>query len=119
MGSGRAAIVTSAIEISKKQPRPVAFCVVAAATGLSERAAVTAYLYDDLAMVAGAAVRLLPVDSADAFRRLADAEPELQRLSEEVLAASLDPRELPSSFAPAHELRSLEHASAEGRLFAS
>jgi urease accessory protein len=100
-------------------PRSVAFGIVAAAAGLDQEAAAHAYLYEDAAAVATAAVRLLPVDAAVAMRWLVDAAGTIARLTGEAVALDCAPRLLPGSFAPALELRSLAHARREGRLFAS
>jgi len=104
-------------EASTATPRPVAFGVVAAAAGLSGNAVAQAYLYEDATTVTAAAVKLLPVDAADAARWFVEAEP----LIAELVAAPVpdEPRALPAGFAPALELRSLAHAAREGRLFAS
>jgi urease accessory protein len=104
---------------SSATPRPVAFGVVAAGIGLDDRAAAQAYLYEEAATVAAAAVRLLPVDTATAFRRVADAAGAIEELAERAARHEAQPRELPSAFAPALELRSLAHARREGRLFAT
>lgn len=97
----------------------MAFGVVAAEAGLDDFELAQAYLYEDAATVAAAAVRLLPVDSATTGRWLVEVGPLLDRLAHEAAAGTDDPRELPGGFAPALELRSLAHAAREGRLFAS
>ncbi len=112
-------IIASYRETSTRTPRTVAFGVVGAATGLDDAECAGAYLYDEAMMIAAAAVRLLPVDSSESLRLVTGAGPVLARLAEEAVAVRLPPRELPSSFAPLHELRSLAHAQREGRLFAS
>jgi urease accessory protein len=104
-------------EASTATPRPVAFGVVATAAGLAGDAVAQAYLYEDATTVTAAAVKLLPVDAADAARWLVEAAP----LIAELAAAPVPdvPSRLPAGFAPALELRSLAHAAREGRLFAS
>ena len=104
-------------EASTATPRPVAFGVVAAAAGLDATRVAQAYLYEDATTVTAAAVKLLPVDAADAARWLVEAEPLIAELA--AAAVPDDPRALPAGFAPALELRSLAHAAREGRLFAS
>jgi urease accessory protein len=103
-------------ERSGTTPRPVSFGVVAAAAGLPESDVAHAFLYEDATTVTSAAVKLLPVDAADAARWVVEAAP----LIAELAAAPVpdDPRRLPAGFAPALELRSLVHAAREGRLFA-
>ena len=104
-------------EASTATPRPVAFGVVARAAGLAGSAVAHAYLYEDATTVTAAAVKLLPVDAADAARWLVEAGPLIAGLA--ATPAPDDPRALPAGFAPALELRSLAHAAREGRLFAS
>jgi len=104
---------------SPATPRPVAFGVVAAAAGLADAELAEAYLYEDAMTVATAAVRLLPVDSAEAAGWALAAAPLVHRLAGEAAAAPHDPRAWPGGFAPLLELRSLRHARREGRLFAS
>jgi len=113
------ALIAAYRAASAATPRPVAFGVVAAATGLDDLDAAQAYLYEEAATLSGAAARLLPIDAADALRLLADTEPTLIRLAEEVVSSRHPPAELPSAFAPCHELRSLAHSGREGRLFAT
>ncbi len=97
----------------------MAFGVVAAGTGLDDRETAAVYLYEDAAATAAAAVRLLPVDTTDALGWIAGAEVAIDALAERAAATRAEPRLLPSPFAPAHELRSLDHARREGRLFAT
>jgi len=113
------ALIAAYRAASAATPRPVAFGVVAAATGLDDLDAAQAYLYEEAATLSGAAARLLPIDAADALRLLADTEPTLIGLAEEVVSSRHPPAELPSAFAPCHELRSLAHSGREGRLFAT
>jgi urease accessory protein len=106
-------------EQSATTPRPIVFGVVAAAAGLGDLDSAAAYLYEEAAAIAAAAIRLLPVDGAAAVRLLLEAESEIERLALAAVAESTDPRTWPAGFAPALELGSLEHAAREGRLFAS
>ena len=57
--------------------------------GLDDRETAYAYLYEDAATVATAAVRLLPVDGAVAARWLVEAGPELDLLAAEAVEAAL------------------------------
>jgi urease accessory protein len=97
----------------------VAFGVVARAAGLDELDLARGFLYDDAAMVAAAAVTLLPVDVLSTTRLLVELENDLERLALAAVSLKVPPRELPSAFAPLLELRSLAHGRREGRLFAS
>jgi urease accessory protein len=106
-------------ERSSITPRPVAFGVVAAAAALGDLDSAVAYLYEEGAAIAAAAIRLLPIDGPSALGLLLQAEPEIQRLALAAVAAGTDPRVWPGGFAPALELASLEHAAREGKLFAS
>jgi len=101
---------------SAGSPRPVAFGVVAAAGGLGPAEAALVSLHDDAACVAGAAVKLLPVDAGSASAWIAAAGAELERLAR---AAARPSARLPSLSAPLIELRSLAHAHDQRRLFAS
>jgi urease accessory protein len=113
---------------SRSTPRPVCFGAVADVAGLDDRETAYAYLYEDAATVATAAVRLLPVDGAAAARWLVEAGPELDLLAAEALDAARTHASaplatgfapLPGGFAPGLELGSIAHALREGRLFAS
>lgn len=104
---------------SADTPRPVAFGVVAAAGGLDDPDVARAYLYEEAAGVLAAAVKLVAVDSAFTARRLVELEPLIVRLGAAAAAAADDGSEAPGGFAPALELRSLDHAGREGRLFAT
>jgi urease accessory protein len=104
---------------SDATPRAVAFGIVAAEAGLADEAAAQAYLYEDAASLATAAVRLLPVDAADALRWVVEAAGSIESLAREAVAVTWPRRRLPASFAPALELRSLAHERRQGRLFAS
>jgi urease accessory protein len=106
-------------EQSAITPRPVAFGVVAAAGGLCDLDSAVAYLYEEGAAIAAAAIRLLPVNGGAAVGLLLQAEPEIERLALAAVASGNDPRVWPGGFAPALELASLEHAAREGKLFAS
>jgi urease accessory protein len=104
-------------EKSGTTPRPVAFGVVAAAAGVPDADVAHAFLYEDATTVTAAAVKLLPVDAADAARWVVEAEQLIAELAARPVPD--DPRRLPAGFTPALELRSLAHAAREGRLFAS
>lgn len=112
-------VVRAYREASTITARPVAFGVVGAAAGLADDEVAGAYLYEEAAMIAAAAVRLLPLDAAESVRGLLDAEPLLDSLAAEAVRPVASARELPPSFAPALDLRSLSHAAREGRLFAT
>jgi urease accessory protein len=104
---------------STATPRPVAFGVVGRAARLDERELARGFLYDDVAMVAAAAVKLLPIDTLSTTRMLVELHDDVEQLAFVAATSNLPPRELPSAFAPLLELRSLRHDRREGRLFAS
>jgi urease accessory protein len=104
---------------SATTPRPVAFGVVAGAAGLDELELARGFLYDDAAMVAAAAVKLLPVDVLSTTRLLVELDEDIERLALAAVSFDLPVRELPSAFAPLLDLRSLAHSRREGRFFAS
>ncbi len=103
---------------SAHTPRPVAAGVLAAAARLEPEQAAAVSLHDDLMIVAAAAAKLLPVDSAVAVGWVAALA---QRIGELAAWAAL-PRaadELPSMSAPLIEQRSLSLTEQTWRLFAS
>jgi urease accessory protein len=102
-------------ERSTATPRAVAFGVVCGAAAIAPADAALVALHDDAAMVAAAAVKLLPLDAGAASGWVAQLAPELGALARAAAAA----RELPSRAAPLIELRSLAHQAHEGRLFAT
>jgi urease accessory protein len=104
---------------SRATPRPVAFGVVAASIELGDRECAAAYLYEEAAMVVAAAVRLLPIDAADALGCLVRCERAMATIASDAVEDAHDPRSLPAAFAPSYELRALAHAAREGRLFAT
>jgi urease accessory protein len=109
-------LVAAYREQSLSTPRVVAFGLVASLAGLDDAAVAQTFLYDDAAMVAAAAVKLLPVDAATTARWLVELEPLIERLAAAAVAAE---QPLPAPFAPRLDLLSLAHAAREGKLFAS
>ncbi|HVS28821.1 MAG TPA: urease accessory UreF family protein [Solirubrobacteraceae bacterium] len=115
----RDAVLAAYRERSGLTPRPVAFGVVAAAAGLDDLEAASVYLYEDAASVSAAAVRLLPVDGADAARWLLDAAPRIESHARAAAELRVPASELPAGFAPLIELGALDHDNREGKLFAT
>jgi urease accessory protein len=95
-------------------PRPVALGVVARAGGVDALGAARASLYDDAATVAAAAVKLLPLDAAEATGWVLALGAEIEALATAAVAP-----ELPSTATPLLDLRAISHATSERRLFAS
>lgn len=103
---------------STSTPRPVALGTVAAAGGLTAVETATVALYDDLAGVAAAAVKLLPIAAAQALSWLAALAPRIDA----VAIAAADPcaaSALPSASAMLIELRATSHHAQPARLFAT
>jgi urease accessory protein len=104
---------------SPATPRPVALGVVAAAAGLGDESVASVSLYEDAASVCSAALKLLPLDPAQAARWLAGLGP---RIALAARAVAADPREIadqPAPAAPALELAAAVHQHRRERLFAS
>jgi urease accessory protein len=95
-------------------PRAVALGAVCRAAGLGRRAAARLSLYEDAAGVAGAAVKLLPLDGARASGWVAALAGEIEELAGEAVATGI-----PSTATPLLDRRALSHGAGEGRLFAS
>lgn len=96
--------------------RPVALGVVAAAVGMGEEQVARASLYDDVQTVTAAALKLLPVDPADATGWLLDAAPRMEGVVEQAVAVT-DPDSLPARTAPLAEQYSLDHDVRTRRIF--
>jgi urease accessory protein len=103
---------------SAHTPRPVVLGVLGAASGLQPEDVARVSLHEDLAGVAAAAVKLMPVDAAGAMALVARLAPEIDRLAA-VLALPCPASELPSASAPLLDARSLVHDRQPGRLFAT
>ncbi len=69
-----AAVVWPQLEV-RRLPRPLALGVVAAAAGIDDEETALLALYDDAATIASAALKLLPLDPAEAARWLAELSP--------------------------------------------
>jgi urease accessory protein len=102
---------------SKLTPRAVALGVVARAGGMDPRQAARLALYEDLAGVAAAAVKLLPVDGARASSWVAGLAAEIEALAGEACGVGID--DLPSPSTPLLDRRAERHQASPGRLFAS
>ena len=98
---------------SELTPRAVALGAVCRAAGLDAVAAARLSLYEDAAAVAAAAVKLTPLDAAQASGWVADLAGEIEAL------AVASPGPLPSTATPLLDLRALAFAARDGRLFAS
>lgn len=95
---------------------PVAVATAAAAHGIPERAALTAYLHAFGANLVSAGVRLIPLGQSDGLRVLAELEPVVQQA---VAAAMICPREDIGSGTVMADWASARHETQYTRLFRS
>ena len=98
------------------EQHPVVLGCVAREAGLSPAEAASLALHGSLMGGAAAAVRLLPIDMADATAMVARLAPLADKLAHETAPLASNG---PAWSAPALELRAEEHARWEVRLFAS
>jgi urease accessory protein len=94
----------------------VAFGAALGRSGVDAAPAVSAFLYSTAAMLAGAALRLMPLGQLEAQRLVARVRPRIDRLAWHAAAATADDM---WSFAPALEIAGMRHAVLDGRLFRS
>jgi urease accessory protein len=88
------------------------------AAGLAPRAVARLSLYEDAATVVSAAVKLMPIDPADATVWLAGCAMEIDLLADAASAAARD-GELPAVSTPLLDRRALDHDHTTRRLFAT
>lgn len=96
--------------------RAVALGVAAAAAGLSPRQLVSLVAYDDVQTIAAAALKLHPMDPAEATRWVIGAAPAVARMVS-ALSTMTAIDELPACAAPLIEQWAEQHATATQRLF--
>jgi urease accessory protein len=99
-------------------PRPVVLGAIAAATGLPAVELARVVGYDDVQTVLSAALKLLPLDPADATAWCVELLPDVDRLAHEVstLTATTD---IPSTCSPQIEGWAQTHAHTTRRLFSA
>lgn len=112
------AAVRALDRLGRPAMRPVALGVVGAALGMGADTVARASLYDDAQTVAAAALKLLPVDPADATGWLLASAATIESVVERALTTT-DPRDLPALTAPLVELWSLDHHHSTRRIFVS
>jgi urease accessory protein len=100
-------------------PRPVALGVVAAAAGLSDEDTARVALYDDAATVCSAALKLLPVDPAEAARWLVELAAPIAASASRIAGDRSPPERLQPPAAPALDIAASIHTAREERLFAT
>jgi urease accessory protein len=98
-------------------PRAVSLGAVSRAAGMEPRQAARLALYEDVAGVAAAAVKLVSLDGARASAWVAELAGEIEQLAGEACVAGIET--LPSTSTPLLDRRAALHAASPGRLFAS
>lgn len=96
--------------------RAVALGVIGAHLGLEPVRLARLIAYDDVQTVVAAALKLAPLDPADAMGWVVDLMPDMDVLAERV-AGLTDPGEMPAPSAPQLELWAQRHATTTRRLF--
>ncbi|MDR3612901.1 MAG: urease accessory UreF family protein [Candidatus Obscuribacterales bacterium] len=94
----------------------VVFGWLAACAGVSEVAAISAYLQNSTGSLISACVRLIPLGHTDGQKIVVKLRPLIAQLTEQAAGRSIDGI---SSFAPLHEYASFAHESLYSRLFQS
>jgi urease accessory protein len=102
--------------LGDRYPRSLVLAAAADACGLSPLALAKLVGYDDVQTVASAALKLLPLDPADAAAWVLGALPAIDELAMAV-AHLTEPAAIPASGAPQIEAWAEAHAIAERRLF--
>jgi urease accessory protein len=97
-------------------PYPVALGLVAAAHGLPEAAALTAFLHAFAANLISVAVRVVPLGQSDGQKVLAGLEPVIFEVAEDAAASSLDDLGTSTFLA---DIASMAHETQYSRLFRS
>jgi urease accessory protein len=92
---------------------------VTAAAGLDDEETARVALYDDAATVCSAALKLLPVDPADAARWLVELAAPIAAAAARIAADRTAPASLRPPAAPALDIAASIHSAREERLFAS
>lgn len=100
-------------------PRPIALGVVAQAAGLDDLAAALVALYDDVATVCSAALKLLPLDPALAARWQAELAGPIGAAAQEIAASDVSAALSPPPAAPALDAAASVHTARSERLFAT
>ncbi len=96
--------------------RPVALGTVGAVLGIEEQQIARISLYDDAQTVAAAALKLLPIDPADATRWVLECAPIIEESVRRAVATG-GYQQLPALTAPLIEQWSLEHSARTRRIF--
>jgi len=102
---------------SSLTPRAVSLGALARAAGIDPVGAARLALYEDVAGVAAAAVKLVSLDGARASAWVAELAGEIEALAQEACRVEVDG--IPSPSVPLLDRRALVHQASAGRLFAS
>jgi urease accessory protein len=95
---------------------PVIFGAVCGSIGMAMESVLLSYLYSLVSALVSAGVRLIPIGHSDGQRAINDLKPLMARLTK--AAESLDESDI-SAFAPALEIRAMQHERLATRLFKS
>ena len=99
-------------------PRPLVLGAIAAEAGLSAASLARVVAYDDVQTVLAAALKLLPLDPADAAAWCVGLLPDIEAFAEDV-AGLTSPGEIPATGSPLIEGWAQAHARATRRLFSA
>ncbi len=105
-------------ELPPAPPRPLVLGAIAAATGLAPEALARVVGYDDVQTVLSAALKLRPLDPADAAGWVVDAFEDVESLVA-ACAPLREPGQIPARNAPAIEQYAETHATTTRRLFSA
>lgn len=100
-------------------PRAIALGVVAHAAGLDDLGAALVALYDDVATICSAALKLLPLDPALAARWQAQLAGPVAEAAQHIAASDVSAAMSPPPAAPALDAAASIHAQRRERLFAT
>jgi urease accessory protein len=101
-----------------RPPRPLVLGAIAAETGLAAADLARVAAYDDVQTVLAAALKLLPLDPADAAAWCVGLLPDIDRFAEE-LAPLTEPGDIPATGSPQIEGWAQAHARTTRRLFSA
>lgn len=108
--------VAALAALGRAPMRPVALGVVSAVLDMDESQAARASLYDDAQTVAAAALKLLPVDPAEATGWVLAAAPAIEEMVAQAVTVQ-DTSQMPALTAPQIEQWSLDHDTRTRRIF--
>ncbi|WP_242452513.1 urease accessory protein UreF [Rhodococcus rhodnii] len=101
---------------SERPVRPVVLGVVGAVAGLDARQVALLVGYDDVQTIASAALKLVPLDPAQAMRWVLDLHPDIAAMADEIAHVE-SPGDIPARSAPVLDDHAEAHARTTRRLF--